>query len=221
MHRLTRDILSLSPDDGVDAVLSWMPEDFANSGRVSDKVKASKEAGLDNHSMLYHDLSSFSPTSLSRDDLRALLGELQKCFFCHLECIIQHGIDHLQGKVNKVCSFSYENDGEIHKALCSDDAAAPYNALYAYFEITSTEKHTKISCELDLDLGNNDDNDEGKLALINNIVHCCYAHRAITKAKMQQMKCEAFDDGDEATAAKKKRRTTNDAEEEEEREEQQ
>ena len=98
MHRLTRDILSLSPDDGVDTKLSWMPEDFANSGRVSDKVKASKEAGLDNHSMLYHDLSSFSPTSLSRDDLRALLGELQKCFFCHLECIIQHGIDHLQGK---------------------------------------------------------------------------------------------------------------------------
>lgn len=213
VHSLTQDILSLSLDDDVvEVVMSYMPAYFANSVRVSDKVAASMEAGRNNHWVLYHDVSSSRPTSLSPRDVRALLGELQQCFFCHLECFLQYFIDHLEGKVKKVCSFSYENDGVIHNALCSDDAATPYNALCVYFKITSTDKHTNISCELDLDLGN----DEGKLALIDNIVHCCYAHQAITKAKMQQMKREAFDDGDcdddggdEAMAAKR-RRTTND-----------
>ena len=220
LYILTQDIMSIEPSDGVDAVLTWMPEGFANSERVLDKVEESKKAAENNHSVLYEELSSFRPMSLSREDFRAVLGELQQCFFSNLERILKHGIDHLKGKGKKLCSFSYMTRGPIHRALCTDDAAAPYNALYAYFEIASTEESTVVSCKLDLDLGNEGD-DTGKLALIDNIVHCCYAHRAVTKAKMQQMKREAFDDGDcddddEATAAKqKRRRMANDAEEDE------
>ena len=77
VHDLTRDILSLPPDKSIGAVLTWMPDDFANSGRAFDKVEESKKAGEDNYSVLCHDLSSFCPMSLSPEDLRALLDELQ------------------------------------------------------------------------------------------------------------------------------------------------